>query len=82
MITHPGSGAIAVYNAIEEVYSLEGKAPGIRRIMQMTGHKSTSTIHYHIDTLVRLKWLRREERGRHYNLVPIHYPRVYYRRAE
>ena len=66
----------AVYEAIEEFYSLNGHSPGIRGICQMTGLKSKATVCHHIDHLIDLGWLRKEP-GQ-YTLVPIRQPRVYY----
>jgi len=75
------SGSIAVYNAIEECYSLEGHSPGIRVIMKMTGFKSTSTIEYHLGRLEQAGWIIREPK-KHYAIVPIHEPRIYYIRRD
>lgn len=74
--------AIQVYECIEKWHSLEGRSPAIRRIANEIGVASTGTVKHHIDRLIRFQWIRREIKGGHYNLVPIRYPRVYYRRTE
>lgn len=84
MIRHKGqtplnSTALALYAVIEEVYSLEGSAPSYAEMMALTGIKSKSAVQYHLLRLEKKGWISRQphvDRG----IVPIHYPRVYYRR--
>lgn len=73
------ASALAVYHVIEKYHSLDGRSPGIRKIRDECGFASTSTVEYNLELLERAGWIRRE-RKRAYAIVPIHYPRVYYRR--
>jgi SOS-response transcriptional repressor LexA len=75
-----GSGSIAVYEAIERVYSLEGHSPGITQIMALTGFRSKSSISYHLGRLEQAEWIVREPPKKN-AIIPIHYPRVHYVRS-
>lgn len=80
----PCAGALAVYAAIEQGHSLDGKSPSMNAIRTMTGLRSKNTVWYHIQELKRNGWLKADPElaGKRNALVPIHYPRVYYRRRE
>lgn len=73
-----GSGSIAVYDAIEEFYSLNGRSPGYEEIMAKTGFASKQTIWYHLNRLEQAGWIIREHKKQH-AIVPVREPRVYYR---
>jgi SOS-response transcriptional repressor LexA len=73
-----GAGSIAVYNAIEEFYSLNECSPGYKEIMAMTGFTSKATIGHHLNRLEQAGWIIREHKKQH-AIVPVKYPRVYYR---
>lgn len=75
-----GSGSIAVYDAIERRYSLEGQSPSIMQIMQDTGFTSKATIGHHLNRLEQAGWITREPKLQH-AIVPVRYPRVHYRHA-
>lgn len=71
----------AVYEVIERVHSLEGAGPSYREIMAETGLKSKAAVGYHIERLEAVGWITREphiDRG----IVPVKYPRVFYRLRE
>ena len=69
---------LAVYETIEEFYSLNGYSPGIRDIRKRLGYSSTDTVSHHITRLHRAGWLSKQHNV-HRSLIPVHYPRVYYR---
>lgn len=75
-----GAGSIAVYDVIEKFYSLEGQSPSFMKIMEETGFKSKATIGHHLNRLEQAGWIIREHNLDH-AIVPVKYPRVYYRRA-
>jgi len=70
---------IAVYEAIEELYSLNGYSPTIRDLRKRLGYKSTDTAQHHITRLHRAGWISREPKLAR-AIVPVKYPRVHYRR--
>jgi SOS-response transcriptional repressor LexA len=74
------SSSFAVYNAIEEYYSLNGQSPSHKEISEMTGLKSKSTISHHLNRLQAFGYISRVPHAVR-AIVPIHYPRVYYRKA-
>lgn len=75
------SGSLAVYHAIEEYHSLNGRGPSHSEIMSMTGYRSKSVISHHLKRLEQAEWIARVPYADH-SIVPIRYPRVYYRKAE
>lgn len=75
------SGSLAVYAAIEEYHSLQGISPSHADLMQMTGFKSKSVIAHHLERLEAAGWITRVSDVDR-SVVPIHYPRVYYRLRE
>lgn len=70
------SGSIAVYDALEEFYSLHGHSPGIPWICERIGFVK-STVAHHLDRLEQAGWIIREHKKAH-AIVPMRYPRVYY----
>lgn len=42
-----------VYNVIKEYIMKKGYSPSVREICQITGYKSTSSVHNHIQTLIK-----------------------------
>lgn len=74
------SSSLAVYAAIEEHYSLNGFSPSYQQIMKAVGFNSKSVVNHHLKRLEAFGYIKREpnaDRG----VVPIHYPRVHYRRG-
>ena len=69
---------LAVYNVIEELYSLQGYSPSTREIMARTGLKSKDSVNHHVVRLHRAGWISREPRLAR-AIVPIKQPRVHYR---
>lgn len=75
------SGSLAVYNAIEEYYSLNGCGPSQAEIKQLTGFRSNSVITHHLKRLRDFGWIVYQPFA-YRSTIPIRYPRVYYRKAE
>lgn len=69
---------LAVYAFIEEFYSLNGYAPGVRDIQKRLHYASSDTVSHHIARLHRAGWLSKQHNV-HRSIVPVHYPRVHYR---
>ena len=72
---------IAVYEAIEELYSLHGYSPSVRELMTRLNFRSKDTVHHHVVRLHRAGWISREPKLAR-AIVPVRYPRVYYVRKE
>jgi len=72
---------LAVYEAIEELYSLQGYSPSTRELMAKTGLKSKDTINHHVVRLHRAGWISRQPKLAR-AIVPVRYPRVHYVRKE
>jgi repressor LexA len=48
-----------VYEAIHELEQELGYAPSTREIGERAGYASTSTVHHHLERLLREGWIRR-----------------------
>lgn len=70
------SGSTAVYDALEEFYSLHGHSPGIPWICERVGFVK-STVAHHLNRLEQAGWIIRERKKTH-TIVPVKYPRVHY----
>lgn len=71
--------SLNLYAYIEQVHSLEGHGPTYREMMCNTGIKSKAAVQYHLLRLEEMGYITREpkiDRG----IVPIHKPRIYYRK--
>ena len=72
------SRSIAVYNVIERHFSLCGQSPSVSQIMIETGLRTSSSVAYQLNRLEQAEWIIREPHQLH-AIIPIKYPRVYYR---